>query len=121
MKIFNWIFSVFCILCLPIYGFHAGPVLMCLLGILSLPIDPMKELWENLPKPKLRPLIIGILFVVFCCMIPTRTTQPDIAGEISTETETRLAEIETETQETETQEVLVTETESEVPTAMSLS
>ena len=116
MKIFNWIFSVFCILCLPIYGFHAGPVLMCLLGILSLPIDPMKELWENLPKPKLRPLIIGILFVVFCCMIPTRTTQPDIAGEISTETETRLAEIETETQETETQEVLVTETESEVPT-----
>lgn len=116
MKIFNWIFSVFCILCLPIYGFHAGPVLMCLLGILSLPIDPMKELWGNLPKPKLRPLIIGILFVVFCCMIPTRTTQPDIAGEISTETETRLAEIETETQETETQEVLVTETESEVPT-----
>ena len=82
---------------------------MCLLGILSLPIDPMKELWENLPKPKLRPLIIGILFVVFCCMIPTRTTQPDIAGEISTETETRLAEIETETQETETQEVLVRE------------
>ena len=116
MKIFNWIFSVFCILCLPIYGFHAGPVLMCLLGILSLPIDPMKELWGNLPKPKLRPLIIGILFVVFCCMIPTRTTQPDIAGEISTETETRLAEIETETQETKTQEVLVTETESEVPT-----
>ena len=49
-------------------------------------------------------------------MIPTRTTQPDIAGEISTETETQLAEIETETQETETQEVLVTETESEVPT-----
>lgn len=116
MKIFNWIFSVFCILCLPIYGFHAGPVLMCLLGILSLPIDPMKELWGNLPKPKLRPLIIGILFVVFCCMIPTQTTQPDIAAEISTETETQLAEIETETQETETQEVLVTETESEVPT-----
>lgn len=118
MKIFNWIFSVFCIFCLPVYGFHIGSILMCLLGVISLPIGPIKELWENLPKPKLRPLIIGILFVVFCCIIPTaQPGQSDIVDEISTETEVQVAEIsETETQETETQETLITESESELTT-----
>ena len=91
---------------------------MCLLGVISLPIGPIKELWENLPKPKLRPLIIGILFVVFCCIIPTaQPGQSDIVDEISTETEVQVAEIsETETQETETQETLITESESELTT-----
>lgn len=114
MKIFNWIFSVFCILCLPVYGFHIGSILMCLLGVISLPIGPIKELWENLPKPKLRPLIIGILFVAFCCIIPTaQPGQSDIVDEISTETEAQVAEIpETETQETEMEEVFATESES---------
>lgn len=118
MKIFNLIFSVFCIFCLPVYGFHIGSILMCLLGVISLPIGPIKELWENLPKPKLRPLIIGILFVVFCCIIPTaQPGQSDIVDEISTETEVQVAEIsETETQETETQETLITESESELTT-----
>lgn len=118
MKIFNWIFSVFCIFCLPVYGFHIESILMCLLGVISLPIGPIKELWENLPKPKLRPLIIGILFVVFCCIIPTaQPGQSDIVDEISTETEVQVAEIsETETQETETQETLITESESELTT-----
>lgn len=111
MKIFNWIFSVFCILCLPIYGFHLGPVLMCLLGLAALPIDPVKNLWESLPKPKLRPLIIGILFVVFCCMIPTESAQSDDINEV-------LAEQETETQ---LPEILETKTEEAAPPAVAVN
>ena len=58
MKVFNWIFAIFCILCLPVFGFHAGSVFMCLLGIVSLPVKPVKKIWNMLPKSKiLRPVI----------------------------------------------------------------
>lgn len=110
MKVFNWIFSVFCILCLPVFGFHVGSILMCILGIASLPVKPIKEKWELLPKYKvLRPIIVGILFVVFCCMIPTGKKYADSTAEISTESTT-------ETEETETQEIIVEETETEMST-----
>lgn len=86
MKVFNWIFAIFCILCLPVFGFHAGSVFMCLLGIVSLPVKPVKKIWNMLPKSKiLRPVIIGSLFVIFCYMIPTDSNQSDIVAEISTE------------------------------------
>lgn len=85
MKVFNWIFSVFCILCLPVFGFHVGSILMCILGIASLPVKPIKEKWELLPKYKvLRPIIVGILFVVFCCMIPTGKKYADLETDLST-------------------------------------
>ena len=75
MKIFNWIFSIFCILCLPVYGFHIGSILMCLLGIASLPIDAIKGMWRKIPANKiLRPLIIGFLFTIFVFLVPTETT-----------------------------------------------
>lgn len=111
MKILNWIFSVFCILCLPVYGFHAGSILMCLLGIVSLPIKPFKEKWDKLlPSHKfLRPLLLGILFIVFCCMIPTKNQDSDNVAEISTESTTEILE-------TETQEIIAEETETEIPT-----
>ena len=77
----------------------------------------MKNLWKNLPKPKLRPLIIGILFVVFCCIISTGNRQSDSVNEISSterENETQLAE----TPETETEVIsfVANETESEIAT-----
>lgn len=110
MKVFNWIFSIFCILCLPVYGFHVAPILMCILGILSLPVKPIREKWEQLPKYKvLRPLILGISFLALAVIMPTGNTNTDNPAEISTETQ---AEIEqTETEETEQTEITAQETE----------
>jgi hypothetical protein len=51
VKVFNWIFAIFCILCLPVFGFHAGSVFMCLLGIVSLPL--------TLPMPKGRGFLVA--------------------------------------------------------------
>lgn len=117
MKIFSWIFSVFCMLCLPVYGFHIGAILMCALGIVSLPIKPMEKLWDRLPKQKvLRPLAKGVLFVAFCCMIPSANSQPGSVEEISTQSVAKIEEAQTEeqkNQETETQEIVAEETESE--------
>lgn len=102
LKIFNWIFSVFCILCLPAFGLHIGSILMCILGIASLPIEAIRGMWENLPAHKvLRPLIIGILFVVFAYMIPTDSTNSnsDAIAENATEIEVESEETDTEAEE----------------------
>ena len=120
MKVFNWIFAIFCILCLPVFGFHAGSVFMCLLGIVSLPVKPVKKIWNMLPKSKiLRPVIIGSLFVIFCYMIPTDSNQSDIVAEISTESSeiiqgseaVKNEPSETEKLETETSKLAAEETE----------
>lgn len=118
MKVLNWIFSVFCILCLPVFGFHVGSIFMCLLGIASLPIEPIREKWEKLPAHKvLRPLILGILFVIFTCMIPTGNGESDKISEISTEATIETAQIaseekeEIETSQVETESELQVETE----------
>ena len=50
-KTHDWIFAIFCILCLPVFGFHAGSVFMCLLGIVSLPL--------TLPMPKGRGFLVA--------------------------------------------------------------
>lgn len=100
LKIFNWIFSIFCMLCLLAYGFNSGTILMFLLGIASLPVKSIREMWEKLPKHKvLRPVIIGFLFFMFMGMMPTTENG-------NTE---QIAEIETET-------VTVTETKIEAAT-----
>ena len=110
MKVFNWIFSVFCILCLPVYGFQIGAILMCILGIASLPVKAIREKWKVLPAHKvLRPLIIGILFIVFCCMIPTSGDSSDSNNIPETVTENVM---ETEQSETAEPEITVKETES---------
>ena len=120
VKVFNWIFAIFCILCLPVFGFHAGSVFMCLLGIVSLPVKPVKKIWNMLPKSKiLRPVIIGSLFVIFCYMIPTDSNQSDIVAEISTESSeiiqgseaVKNEPSETEKLETETSKLAAEETE----------
>ena len=110
VKIFNWIFSVFCMLCLLAYGFQAGTILMLLLGIASLPVQPIRKMWENLPKSKaLRPILIGFLFFVSLGMLPqTENKNSGQVAEIATEA---AAEAETETQETESQQTELKETE----------
>ena len=116
LKIFNWIFSVFCMLCLLAYGFNAGAIMMFLLGIASLPVKPIREMWENLPKHKvLRPVIIGFLFFTFMGMMPpVENENPEQIAGISTEAIAETQETETqqiEPEKTETQELLAEETE----------
>lgn len=114
MRALNWIFSIFCILCLPVFGFHIGTILMCMLGIASLPVRPIRERWENLPAHKvLRPLIIGILFLVFTCMIPTDNAEPDKLSEVSTETAVETAQVKSKEDETEKVETSLVEVKSE--------
>ena len=120
LKVLNWIFSVFCILCLPVFGFHIGSILMCALGIVSLPVDAVRDVWENLPAYKvLRPLIIGILFVVFACMIPTSSTYTNDynIADNSTETlkdvaESEISEALEDTEETDKIETAIATEES---------
>lgn len=125
LKIFNWIFSIFCMLCLLAYGFNSGTILMFLLGIASLPVKSIREMWEKLPKHKvLRPVIIGFLFFMFMGMMPTtengNTEQiAEIETETVTETKTEAAtEIATEAvteTATETEQIEAeSETETEV-------
>ena len=96
MKIFNWIFCIFCILCLPVYGFHISSILICMLGIISLPIAKIRNLWKALPKDKvLRPLIIGILFLLLCGFLPDLENESDqISSNVTTESlSTEVADI----------------------------
>ena len=114
MKVFNWIFSVFCILCLPAYGFHIGSILMCILGIVSLPVTLFKKKWEKLPKHKiLRPFVIGFLFLAFVCVLPTEDAEPDGMVETSTESIVETEQIESTEQEKTAQEQETKNTESE--------
>ena len=79
LKIFNWIFSVFCISSFMAYGITLPSILMMILGIISLPIEAIRKLWMKLPIYKiLRPVIIFILFVVFCGMLPTNNTDTEL-------------------------------------------
>lgn len=125
MRIFNWIFAVFCMLCLPVYGFHPGAVLMFLLGIASLPVKPVRKIWKKLPKSKvLRPVLLGVLFFVFCSMIPTGSNPAGQTAELSTESVVAIEESvnkqakiqETEKQEPGIPEIVTEETESETET-----
>lgn len=123
LKIFNWIFSIFCMLCLLAYGFNSGTILMFLLGIASLPVKSIREMWEKLPKHKvLRPVIIGFLFFMFMGMMPTTENgNTEQIAEIETEAVTETHEAETqqiepeeiETHETETQQIEPEETETQ--------
>ena len=79
LKIFNWIFSVFCISSLMAYGVTIPSILMTILGIASLPIEAIRNIWKKLPAYKiLRQVIIFILFTAFCCMMPTNNTDTEI-------------------------------------------
>lgn len=79
-KIFNWIFSIFCISSLMAYGVTIPSILMTILGIASLPIEAIRNIWKKFPAYKiLRPVIISILFIAFCCMMPTENTNTEIA------------------------------------------
>ena len=80
LKIFNWIFSIFCFSSLIVYGLTIPTILLAILGIASLPLEFITEKWEELPfYIVLRPLIIGVIFFLFLLMLPTDTSNDDVA------------------------------------------
>ena len=80
LKLFNWIFSLFCFTSLMVYGVSIISILMAILGIVSLPIEIIRKIWKKLPAYKiLRPVIIFIIFGLLCCMLPTNSTNTEIA------------------------------------------
>lgn len=75
LLVLNWIFSVFNMGAMIIFGINIGSILMLVLGIVSMPIKAFIKVWEKLPAYRvLRPLIIGILFVVSIIMLPKSRT-----------------------------------------------
>ena len=108
--IFNWCFSIFCILTLWVYGFDIGSILTFLIGIISLPIKPLRKIWDTiLGKVKwLRPIILGVLFVIAIGLIP----QEKIDANNKIDIETTLNEETSETKTTEKNEISDTEEKS---------
>lgn len=80
-KIFGWCFSVFCVTAVLAYGFSLASMLFLFIGIASLPIKPIRELWSKvLGRMKwMRVLALTILFFLACSVAPTtETMQEDV-------------------------------------------
>ena len=45
--VINWMFSLICIIALPVFGFHVGSILLFLLGVITLPIRWFVQLRER--------------------------------------------------------------------------
>ena len=75
LKILNWIFSLFCLCVLPIYGFHIGSIVIFVLGIITLPIKFFSDLRRKIPINRF--VKIGIYIVIFfigILILPTENT-----------------------------------------------
>lgn len=88
-KIFGWCFSVFCVTAVLAYGFSFASMLFLFIGIASLPIKPIRELWGKVfgRMKWIRVLVLTILFCFACSVAPTiETGQEDtLAAESATE------------------------------------
>ncbi len=86
IRIFQWIFSIFCFTSVLAYGFHFGAILLFILGIAALPVYYVQSMWAKLlgRKPKFKPFIIAIAFFVAISILP----QPSNASVASPAIET---------------------------------
>ena len=132
---------MFCISCLPVYGLAFGSVILSLVGLLSLPISPIRNIWDKTPLHNglVKGLIFAVLFIIGVSILPNNTvednnnttelsmvesyeddTTKSITTEMTTEatTETTTTEIITTeaTTETTTTEVVTTDTTTEATT-----
>jgi len=134
ITVLNWIFSVFCFTAVIAYGFSLSSVLFLLIGVLSLPIGPIKGLWTaalgKLPKSInkwFKPAILTIVFFVGVMFVPDSGTVPteDVVAESITPQE---SVIESCTEEGTTEEALseersslIADTEQETPETLTES
>ena len=83
-NVINWIFSVVCLFCLPVYGLTAGSILLFLIGIISLPVSYIKELRSRLPMNRFVTVgILGVLFIVGVMILPTQEQSEDSSRDIT--------------------------------------
>ncbi len=89
LKILNWIFSLFCMTVLPVYGFHIGSMIILAIGIITLPIKFFVNLRSRIPLNKFAKIgIYVVLFVVGILLLPTEsTTQESSSKELEVSTE----------------------------------
>ena len=87
----NWIFAVFCLTAPLAYGFHICSLLFILAGVASLPIKPIRSLWQRyLPGnlSKLKVLAIAVVFFIGIFAAPaTENAQSNLPTEPSYSTE----------------------------------
>lgn len=74
--IFAWIFSLFCLCLVPVYGIlSVTGFLGLLVGLLALPINPIRRLWERiLPPQSPRFSRQALLFAAFCVLLAAAPT-----------------------------------------------
>ena len=74
--IFAWIFSLFCLCLVPVYGiFSVTGFLGLLVGLLALPIAPIRRLWDRiLPPQSPRFSRQALLFAAFCVLLAAAPT-----------------------------------------------
>ncbi len=105
--IISWIYSIFCIMTLPVYGFNLGTVIFALLGIAALPVKPIKALWKNITVNKkwFKPVVLAVLFVVAVFLIPEEIREEvnnknksttEVSAENSTTTYSKVDDISSE-------------------------
>lgn len=102
LSIWSWIFALFCLCVLPVYGlFSVTGFLGLVIGILALPVSPIKKLWHKiLPQgtpPFAKPLL---LFAAFCVMLAAAPPQylppPDLSGSAAQEAKEALIPVPTQ-------------------------
>ena len=68
----SWFFAVLCFMFLMVYGINNGTCLLAILGVAVLPLKKVQDLWTKAPQKilKLKPILIGLFFIVAVCSIP---------------------------------------------------
>ena len=113
IKMLQWYFAILCFSSLLVYGIQIGSVLMVLVGVATLPLQPIRDVWSNVFKEKmtskLKIIVLSVLFVLACCILPeieSDSTQLDNTQVVS--------EIEDTENDSQTVEAVEYETESDV-------
>lgn len=115
-----WVLSIFCLLAVFVYIPSFASVIFLVVGVGSMPIEPIRKLWDKLPiaQKTIKTIVITVLFFVGCSVAPvsetTEVAQVEETAEISTET------IEFESldsvEESEVVETVIEETKEEIET-----
>lgn len=97
----NWIFALFCLCTVPVYGlFSVTGFMGMLIGILALPISPVRKLWKRiLPANSPRIAKWSLLLAAFCVMLaaaPTGYTNENLGYSLIQNPQTTLVPVPTQ-------------------------
>ena len=72
VTILNWVFSVFCILSFPAFFPSVASFILLLVGIASLPVNQIQELYPKTMRRSLKTAALGALFFIAVIMAPAK-------------------------------------------------